>query len=446
MERKGNKLCGIFGGSSKEGQQLNLWKLKILGICNDDRGGDSCGYYYNGNIERGIDTYGTDGVKEAKFIDFVSNNGLVRGELDMQNEVFLGHTRKGTVGSHTIDNAHPFEVGDYVQTHNGTISNIKDLTKKYEIDEDFNVDSKGLAALICKVGFKVLEEYAGYAALAMTSRKHPERLYLYQGAAKQIKSDKVVYFERPLFFLEQPEGIYYSSLADSLAIISETDDKPQRLIHNTVVEIRNGEFTDYEFKIFRDDANLKPDVVTKAKETIVRYFPPSSVKSPLMDDNSYDMIKRDTVDINSLQKDIVYVQYGRYYVNNRLMEGRYEIDRSRRILKEGSNSAYTSDIYYFIKGVMIRDKYEYERGLEIVNSGTDSDKYNVAAALSRFSKYPVFCLPTEGGNIEPKYKNKWYMSGNIINYNREFTFKFSGRSYNIKRGITAEIKKLQDNN
>ncbi len=65
---------------------------------NRSRGKDSCGYYWNGNIEKGVDTYGKDSVKQADFADFYTQRGLNKGNLKMTGDVFLDTPEKLPLG------------------------------------------------------------------------------------------------------------------------------------------------------------------------------------------------------------------------------------------------------------------------------------------------------------------------------------------------------------
>ena len=202
--------CGLFGGSAKPKHTLDLEKIKTLGLCNMVRGVDSCGYYYNGYIDKGVND-------TAQWVSLIANKNIVKGESPC--DIFIGHTRKSTVGANIFDNAHPHEVdNNYIQSHNGTLSNHWNLCNKYGVDHTkITVDSIALAHLINKQGWSILNDYVGYAALAMTWRDKPGYLYLYHGASKDKTTDANMWIERPLFYIEQDEGIYYSSMPDSLS-------------------------------------------------------------------------------------------------------------------------------------------------------------------------------------------------------------------------------------
>ena len=161
--------CGLFGAAAGDVNDINIDKLKILGIFNDTRGGHSCGLSIDGDIILG--TY-----KNKLFKDFISEYDIA-GPNELP--VVLGHTRFATGGQHNEDNAHPFGFGtnkdyyDFVGTHNGSLHNEDDLAEEFNIDTNvktpskhnpsfnttrFKIDSEILLEIVYKHGFKVLEK------------------------------------------------------------------------------------------------------------------------------------------------------------------------------------------------------------------------------------------------------------------------------------------------
>lgn len=119
-------MCGIFGWSWKRNKKPTLEQRSILaatlGYLNDSRGGDSWGFYSPSSNQ------------------MFKNIGLA-GEYTRALAVFddiIGHTRKATKGAVSVENAHPFVIGQVVGAHNGMVYNSDDLDKK----EKFEVDSQ----------------------------------------------------------------------------------------------------------------------------------------------------------------------------------------------------------------------------------------------------------------------------------------------------------------
>jgi glucosamine 6-phosphate synthetase-like amidotransferase/phosphosugar isomerase protein len=70
------------------------------------------------------------------------------------SKVFIGHNRLATKGKINHGNTHPFEYGNIVGCHNGTLDwHSFDLLKR-ELKEEFDVDSQALLAAIDKWGLK----------------------------------------------------------------------------------------------------------------------------------------------------------------------------------------------------------------------------------------------------------------------------------------------------
>src|SRR5450759_4483115 len=101
-------MCGIWGFSGN--QPPDISRLKILGLYNQTRGLHSCGIYYSNEILKGVDD-------NKLFSAFIANNFIESVE---GANVFIGHTRNATYGSHSEANAHPFLINDrMVLAHNG---------------------------------------------------------------------------------------------------------------------------------------------------------------------------------------------------------------------------------------------------------------------------------------------------------------------------------------
>ena len=121
-------MCGIFGYNFKDGA-ISAGRRAILGNnlarLNDKRGGHSWGVCSiedgDTNITRGLGDMGDHAysLADAKFV--------------------LAHTRYATIGAKTVENAHPFEIGNIIGAHNGGVTNHFELDKRYK--RDCKVDS-----------------------------------------------------------------------------------------------------------------------------------------------------------------------------------------------------------------------------------------------------------------------------------------------------------------
>lgn len=454
-------MCGIFGFSGKAGERVNLHKLMVLGLFNESRGKDACGYYYNGFIDKGVFT-------NANFHKFISENKLISGSLECS--VFMGHTRKATCGQYTYEGAHPHIINDdYVQTHNGVIKNVWPLCTKYNIEhKNMFVDSIGLAQLIAKIGPKtVLEEYVGSAALAFTFKSNPRALYLYHGSSKERKDGELV-LERPLYILYQPEGIYYSSMFEALDAINlepnSSEYKCGSLMPNFVFEIVDGKFTGKKLAINRINNNIVEP--TPSSRYVYQQYPNQSnnyqqEKYKLSDAvvNQLDRLKskqnnHDDIIVNEQlnydEKMIGSVMYfrGRYYRIQRhtprngpeglahtLLDGSYIINSDGLIIDDEENSTKVpsskENRYFFISGILIKCKSEYIRLKDKGIMGASQDTFK---QLSRSSKYPIIQIY----QVHKVGDTLWYHRGHLVK-TYSFTPKWSKNHYRIDNGRTKQI-------
>lgn len=433
-------MCGLYGGIAKQNKKLSRSKLITLGLYNIQRGVDSCGYYYNGNIQKGV-------KNEANFGTFVAKNPILPGEINQ--EIFLGHTRKTTFGESNLTNAHPHIINDnYVQTHNGTIKNIWILTEKYNVDDiDIHVDSIGLAAIIEKSGWDVLNDYIGAAAIAATFKNEPDAIYLYHGKSKEFKSGEPLE-ERPLFFLITKEGLYYSSIAESLYLIANKDEKVYTLRHNTVFRFKNTMKHEVVKEIDRIENNIVNFFQCDNVKKHLRYKAPAkehkTIEIPFKDhDNIEPLIYTETLPRGFYSVDI-FPRVGRYFISTSLLaNGIYKINKEGKFYKgHADESLFTT--FYFINGVMLKNEKVYNQVLHEMAANCKAAKNNFAFYISKFSKYPVILLPEESKQVSALLRRRWWFDKRYAK--GVFAMEFGKRTYNIIDGLLHETttSDLQD--
>lgn len=242
--------CGIFAWAGRSTKQFNKYKFNTLGIYNDSRGGHSCGIAKDGEISVGID-------KQKLFRNFIINTGYAKPTII---PAIIGHTRFSTIGTHNIENSHPFGFGvtdgcfKFVGVHNGTLINYRDLAKINNIDiegtETTNnveytrtkIDSEILLECLYTTNdFKVLSEYNGAAALIWQHTEEPNVTYYYHGKSKKIEDDLDSEEERPLYYYkESKNSLYVSSLESSLIAIGAIEKNTGEFEHNTVYKVTDG--------------------------------------------------------------------------------------------------------------------------------------------------------------------------------------------------------------
>ena len=214
LTKKSNILyCGLTGFSGAS--PFNIDRIKLLMLCNMSRGIDATGMYNQRTL-----------VKHAgNAIDFLSK------ETIFQENKFLGHCRSSTFGTKgDVKNAHPFQYGDSILIHNGTLKSLTDLAALVGWKcADYDVDSQILAkAVSMDLQIAAFKQLDGAAAVIWTKEQEPSTIYCYRND------------ERPLFRGVIPEeGMYLSSLEESLVIIGCTSIKEVKT--HCIYKISNGE-------------------------------------------------------------------------------------------------------------------------------------------------------------------------------------------------------------
>lgn len=250
--------CGLFGWVGGSVEHFSLEKIKVLGIQNDDRGGDGFGMY-NG-------TRYFKSITPRKFTEGLTKDRLsILKTVPTEIPLYMGHTRKKSRGYIDLDHTQPIvdkvKEGDkmryLVLTHNGTISNLPEVAKElglpaFEKPASMS-DTQMLTSMIHQKIVKkesiipILELYEGAASLAFYDSREPGVLFLFRGESKSYPSAATFTDERPLFLMKHGDkGYYYSSLKDSLDYIVDTEeyDDVVKLKGNVLFRIEGNNITE----------------------------------------------------------------------------------------------------------------------------------------------------------------------------------------------------------
>jgi predicted glutamine amidotransferase len=444
--------CGIFGFTGSKPPDLN--KIKILGLYNEDRGKDSCGIFVQDFILKG---HGTNKL----FHDFIETTII---PAPQSNFTVLGHTRAGTGGIANEKNAHPFLINNVlVGVHNGKITNIWGLCSKHGLKfSDFDVDSDAFYHILEKVGFSILNEYEGYAALAFTRLDDPNSLYLYHGKGKKFATGEMIE-ERPLFIMKTTEGIYFSSLAEALLAIRDKEEQyPEELEHNILFKLKSGRFTKSKLKVDRENVNVTTSTfynsdtnarVGKSSRTLNqnRLNPPhwelpnttrnsSNTATTNNGVREYEnVIFRETLPVRAFDKNKVYWHFGRYWGPRRtLCHGLMYLDTKGIICKDDEIGGKA---YYFYNGVLLTDMEAYNALIRIDRDPAGfmrQPSNNFAYQIAKFSQYPVCNMRGEASAITDSYfRASWYIGK--LRAHGPYSPRFCSRNYRFVDGILQDI-------
>lgn len=251
--------CGIwlYHGDNKK-SKWNWSKFDLLGVMNDERGGDANGRYSGRELEHSND------IKNRKYKDYIKLN--YPPSISKESTTIIGHARKSSSyhgSNNNLGYTQPIARwnDDYTKingilVHNGTLYNTDELIEKYKISKKINYrigdnnenvveeldtnDSHILAdILLVKKDFDVLKDYRGTASLVWYDATQ-NKLFVWAGESKFYEHGNASE-ERPLYSLNGEDHLWVSSLEDPLGWIrhqSELD--VEEVPKNTIQVFQNG--------------------------------------------------------------------------------------------------------------------------------------------------------------------------------------------------------------
>lgn len=173
-------MCGIFGWHFKAGAPITAAQREALAASladgNTARGGMSWGVYSVGRAPGG--DLGAPRIERA-----VGPMAAVRGIGAIgHNDVVAAHTRYATHGAITVENQHPFTVGEVTLAHNGVIYNHHDLNARHR--RSCVVDSMHLAHHVAEG--RPFTDCEGYGAIQYSRAKAPGEIHLCRMSGGQL--------------------------------------------------------------------------------------------------------------------------------------------------------------------------------------------------------------------------------------------------------------------
>lgn len=425
--------CGLFAFSSTNAQNWNTltrYKFEVLGVENDVRGGDGCGISYDNLVDK------SEEVK--KFDDFWR---LDRVPSLLEYPVIIGHDRKASVGAKTYDNTQPiFFPGETdpigsILAHNGTLLNHEELYKKHKAEAHFGLDtskmsdSQMLALLIERIGWQILNEYIGAAAILYMNANERGVMYVYHGESIARKGVVVTSEERPLFFAKDSENIWFCStraalekiVMDKTSIDVVPTNKVFRVEGNTMTEVfavnRSAcyqyEYTaatyandDYDYDYSRSynggswyDKNGRSKTKDNKKDyrQTALQLPPFKPTKLSEDNTPYK------------PANTVYYERGFMCADGQPLDGMIRITRTGAIDGNPMNVGYNFNKYtfYFWKGNLMKGRDEYIAAIIYSDQmkGVESESTILKNIAVNFV-YPFVVPENIGGDDDIMYDNE----------------------------------------
>lgn len=164
-------MCGIAGTYTNRGinteEMIELWENIA------DRGRHACGFSW----------FVEDGDRPLTFK--APKSSLVHSKklrkIGTQNRWLMMHTRYATQGSvYDNNNNHPIKVENILFTHNGVVGNEKALYDLAKYQEQYEVDSEAIGAVLARLSIEALANYyQGTLALVWADLNSPNTLHFY---------------------------------------------------------------------------------------------------------------------------------------------------------------------------------------------------------------------------------------------------------------------------
>lgn len=447
-------MCGLFGKIASNTQKLEIEKLNVLGVLNDERGGDSVGLYIDGEIEYGVS-------KQKLYFDFMMDSELIKNTKEAR--IVLGHTRKASIGGISKETAQPVCIRDknenieMVLIHNGTIFNYLELAEEYipHIEIKGMTDTQVMAHIFYNCGYDVLEKYQGAAVFIIVDYRKVKKdgapkVLMYKGASSKYVSSTVMDEERPLFITKSNDSIWFSSIGSMLPAINYPLEvlslKPNILVE--VKSINEGITLDIIKEIDRSKRFQYKSVVQQTNE-YSRYgtgnnsYNNSTSKANTSNSsktskasgitNWIDVTSDYVVNRVSLHTD------GLYYMNNKLVNGVLSVDKN--------GYTYTSkfrgiskDDYWFYQGRLLPGERVYTLLSQIeseYNLTKEDMSQNYSECIDKYSYIPVINVVYNSPVSVEVFSQEDFMETKFFNGTIKPIFSYNSFKFTVKDGIVT---------
>lgn len=373
-------MCGLFGYVSKDNKwdELNRWKFQMLGVANDDRGGDGCGIAFDGTVIKG--------AVPKKFDDFWRGDNVPH---ELSTSAIIGHDRKASVGAQTFENTQPicFESMNTILAHNGTIYNFKEMHASHKVKDHFDNDIVGMSdsqvmcMLIEKSGWQVLNEYEGSMAFLMMKVDEPGVIYAYHGKSKFRKTAMVDSEERPLYYASEDGDTWMCSTKSPLERIIVNRDYIHELPFNKVFRFDGDKMTEV-YSVNRDKAFQYEDftpVVSKPNSHYTKewdqnddayYYNRENRKEAQQSALPFKPAKTKTIAQDKFYgttADCIYYEQGYFKANSEKLDGLVSILPHGKIVMSSNKEAIH---FYFYKGNLLKSQDAY---IDLLHTITTED-------------------------------------------------------------------------
>lgn len=211
-------MCGLIGFSGKNNNNFNINKIKLL-------------MYWN-SVERGKDSTGIWSPKNKIIKSDDKAEVFIRKYKIKEDNEFIGHVRKSTVGAATKENAHPYEFGNIIGVHNGTIESDNIYIAEKDDPDNLSTDSQYIFYYLNKhMDGRIFMFLKGSFAVIFKD-KNQDGIFV-------IRNNL-----RPLYHGDSEEGKYISSIKETLLAI---DCKNVREFKERIMyKIVNGEIVEHK--------------------------------------------------------------------------------------------------------------------------------------------------------------------------------------------------------